>query len=241
MPGGAAFVALKRTKQPALVAKFLDFLAQDANYKELMVRTDNIPASATVAKGGLGYDMSPAAKAAIGVFAADVPKIAPAAYALQGYRFNRAIFLPTAQRIGQAVAGELSVDDAIKRLQAEVAEKSTRLGLIEDQARVAMDLYRRIALLTLESPDPVATERALRAVSGSVAAAAADKLGLTSRDLQIIELLAQGCSNREIADAVHLSPNTVKDNVSRIMRALGARSRAGVVALASRHGLIAET
>jgi PAS domain S-box-containing protein len=138
----------------------------------------------------------------------------------------------------QGVARDIS---ELKRLQAEVAEKSTRLGLIEDQARVAMDLYRRIAMLTLESPDPVATERALRAVQGSVTAAAAEKLGLTSRDLQIIELLAQGCSNREIADAVHLSPNTVKDHVSRIMRALGARSRAGVVALAARQGLIAET
>ena len=31
MRGGAAFVAFKRTKQPALADKFLDFLAQDAN------------------------------------------------------------------------------------------------------------------------------------------------------------------------------------------------------------------
>jgi PAS domain S-box-containing protein len=138
----------------------------------------------------------------------------------------------------QGVARDIS---ELKRLQAEVAEKSTRLGLIEDQSRIAMDLYRRIAVLTLESPaDPVATERALRAVQGSVATAAAEKLGLASRDLQIIELLAQGLSNREIAESVHLSPNTVKDNVSRIMRALGARSRAGAVALAARHGLIAE-
>jgi PAS domain S-box-containing protein len=138
----------------------------------------------------------------------------------------------------QGVARDIS---ELKRLQAEVAEKSTRLGLIEDQARVAMDLYRRIALLTLESPDPIATERALRAVQGSVASAAAEKLGLGARDLKIIEMLAQGCSNREIADAVHLSPNTVKDHVSRIMHALGARTRAGVVALAARQGMIAES
>jgi PAS domain S-box-containing protein len=137
----------------------------------------------------------------------------------------------------QGVARDIS---ELKRLQAEVAEKSMRLGLIEDQARVAMDLYRRIAILTLESPDPVAADHALRAVQESVAAAAAEKLGLATRDLQIIELLAQGCSNREIASAVHLSPNTVKDNVSRIMRTLGARTRAGVVARAARSGLIAE-
>lgn len=123
MPGGAAFVALKRTKQPALAAKFLDFLAEDANYKELMGRTENIPASASVAKAGVSYDVSPMAKAALNSFVADVPKIAPPNYELQGYRFNRAIFLPTAQRIGQAVAGEMSADDAIKRITSDIDEQ----------------------------------------------------------------------------------------------------------------------
>jgi alpha-1,4-digalacturonate transport system substrate-binding protein len=123
MPGGAAFVAFKRTKQPALAAKFIDFLSEDANYKELMAKTDNIPASLSVAKAGVSYNVSPMAKAALNVFVADVPKIAPANFELQGYRFNRAVFLPTAQRIGQAVAGEMSADDAIKRLASDIDEQ----------------------------------------------------------------------------------------------------------------------
>lgn len=123
MPGGAAFVGLKRTKQPALVAKFLDFLATDTNYKELMARTENIPAHLGVAKAGVTYNVSPGAKAALNSFVADVAKIAKPNYQLQGYRFNRAIFLPTAQRLGQAVAGEMSADDAIKRLTADIAEQ----------------------------------------------------------------------------------------------------------------------
>jgi len=123
MPGGAAFVAFKRTKQPALAAKFLDFLAEDANYKELMSKTENIPASLAVAKAGVSYNVSPAAKTALNVFVADVPKIAAPNYALQGYRFNRAVFLPTAQRLGQAVAGEMSADDALKRLASDMDEQ----------------------------------------------------------------------------------------------------------------------
>jgi alpha-1,4-digalacturonate transport system substrate-binding protein len=63
------------------------------------------------------------AKAALNVFVADVPKIAAPNYALQGYRFNRAVFQPTAQRVGQAVAGEISVDDAIKRLTSDIDEQ----------------------------------------------------------------------------------------------------------------------
>jgi alpha-1,4-digalacturonate transport system substrate-binding protein len=123
MPGGAAFVAFKRTKQPALAAKFLDFLADDANYKELMARTENIPASLSVAKAGVTYNVSPVAKAALNTFVADVPKIAQPNFALQGYRFNRVVFNQTAQRVGQAVAGEMSVDDAIKRLTIDIDEQ----------------------------------------------------------------------------------------------------------------------
>src|SRR5258708_9546612 len=52
IPGGAAFVALKRTKSPKEVGRFLDFLAQDAVYSEMMAKTENLPANAAVpAKG----------------------------------------------------------------------------------------------------------------------------------------------------------------------------------------------
>ena len=123
MPGGAAYVAFKHSKVAAEAAKFLDFIARDENYKELMARTENIPASLAVAKAGVSYNVSPNAKAALNSFVADVPKIAKPNYDLQGYRFNRAVFLPTAQRLGQAVAGEMSADDAIKRLAADIDEQ----------------------------------------------------------------------------------------------------------------------
>jgi PAS domain S-box-containing protein len=139
----------------------------------------------------------------------------------------------------QGVARDIS---ALKALQEQVAEKSERLALIEGQTRVAMDLYRRIAELTLGSPaDPEATERVLRGVEDSLIRASAEKLGLDKQDLAIAELLAAGYSNREIGEHVHLSPNTVKDRVSKLMRALDARSRTEVVARAARQGLIGGT
>jgi DNA-binding CsgD family transcriptional regulator len=127
----------------------------------------------------------------------------------------------------------------LKQLQAEVAEKSQRLTLLADQARSAMDLYRRIAELTLTAPsDPEATGRALRDVEGTLARVTAQKIGLDGQDVEIIQLLGAGRSNREIAEQVHLSPNTVKDRVSKLMRILGGRSRAEVVAQAARRGLM---
>jgi PAS domain S-box-containing protein len=136
----------------------------------------------------------------------------------------------------QGVARDIS---ALKQLQAEVAEKSQRLALLEDQARTAMDLYRRIADLTLNAPqDPTGTERALKTVEGSLARATAERMGLSRQDLEVIELLAEGCSNPEIARRVHLSPHTVKDRVRKLMGIFGAHTRVEVVAKAARHGLI---
>ncbi len=123
MPGGAAFVALKRTKNPAAAAKFLDFLATESNYAELMAKTGNIPAHLAVAKAGVTYNVSPASKEALNSFVADVPKIAKPNFDLQGYGLNRAIFQPTAQRLGQAIVGELSADDALARLASDMDEQ----------------------------------------------------------------------------------------------------------------------
>jgi alpha-1,4-digalacturonate transport system substrate-binding protein len=123
IPGGAAFVALKRTKNPKDVGRFLDFLASEPIYTEYMARTENIPANEAVAKKGVDYKISPASRAALSVFVADVAKLSPVAYQIQGYRLNRAIFNPTAARLGQAIAGEISLDDALKRIAADAEEQ----------------------------------------------------------------------------------------------------------------------
>jgi PAS domain S-box-containing protein len=136
----------------------------------------------------------------------------------------------------QGVARDIS---ALKQLQAEVEAKSQRLALLEDQARTAMDLYRRIADLTLSAPqDPDGTDRALRTVEGSLTRVTAERMGLGVQDLEVIELLAEGCSNPEIARRVHLSPHTVKDRVAKLMSVFEAHTRVEVVAKAARHGLI---
>lgn len=123
MPGGAAFVALKRTKNPKDVGRFLDFLASEPVYTEYMARTDNIPAHAAVAKKTLDYKVSPLAKSALNAFSGQVATLSPIAYEIQGYKYNRALFNSTATRLGQAIAGEMSIDDALKRLQSDIDEQ----------------------------------------------------------------------------------------------------------------------
>ncbi|ACQ82046.1 two component transcriptional regulator, LuxR family [Beutenbergia cavernae DSM 12333] len=89
---------------------------------------------------------------------------------------------------------------------------------------------------------PAITERVLRAVrAGSVPlddAAAGDVQELTSRELEILRLLAAGYSNREIAEALHLAEGTVKNHVSTVLLKLGTRDRTRAVLRALHHGLL---
>jgi len=58
-----------------------------------------------------------------------------------------------------------------------------------------------------------------------------ESLGITPRELEILELIAQGLSNKEIAERVFVSENTVKTHSSRVFDKLGARRRTQAVQL----------
>jgi alpha-1,4-digalacturonate transport system substrate-binding protein len=123
IPGGAAWVALKTSKSPKEVGAFLEFMAQEANYSEFTSKTENIPAHSGLAKKGVNYaTATPAARAALGVFSSGVANLSPVAFQFQGYKFNRAIMLPTVARVTQAIVGEMSVDEAFTKIGADMTD-----------------------------------------------------------------------------------------------------------------------
>jgi len=63
-------------------------------------------------------------------------------------------------------------------------------------------------------------------------------LGITRRELEVLELIAQGLSNREIAGKLFVSENTVKTHSSRVFDKLGARRRTQAVQLGKELGLL---
>ena len=65
-----------------------------------------------------------------------------------------------------------------------------------------------------------------------------ESLGITPRELEILELSAQGLSNREIAARAGVSENTVKTHLSRVFDKLGARRRTQAVQLGKELRLI---
>jgi two-component system response regulator DesR len=62
---------------------------------------------------------------------------------------------------------------------------------------------------------------------------------LSEREREVLDLVAAGSTNREIAQTLFLSPHTVKEHTSALYRKLGARNRAEAVQRAQRVGLLA--
>jgi ATP/maltotriose-dependent transcriptional regulator MalT len=83
-------------------------------------------------------------------------------------------------------------------------------------------------------------ERGVRSVPrGPNLATRANPSGLTARELQVLQLLAQGCTNAQLARRLHRSPKTIDHHVGALLGKLGVRSRTEAVAAAFGRGIIA--
>jgi DNA-binding NarL/FixJ family response regulator len=69
------------------------------------------------------------------------------------------------------------------------------------------------------------------------AAAPAAQLGLTPREVEVLALVTAGRSNRQIAQALFISPKTASVHVSNILAKLGVAGRVEAAAIAHRQGL----
>jgi two-component system, NarL family, nitrate/nitrite response regulator NarL len=89
------------------------------------------------------------------------------------------------------------------------------------QGLVVLDPGLALALLPLRQPQPTAPHDVL-----------------TPRELEVLQLLAEGLPNKTIADRLHISEHTVKFHVNAILGKLGAQSRTEAVVRATRLGLL---
>jgi DNA-binding CsgD family transcriptional regulator len=119
----------------------------------------------------------------------------------------------------RSAAGEL-----LSRAAASTrdAGATALLGEIESLARRAR--------LSLDGAEPVA--------AGDGDRDSADRLGLTERESEVLELVAQGCTNREIGETLFISEKTASVHVSRILGKLGVRGRVEAATKAQALGLV---
>jgi DNA-binding NarL/FixJ family response regulator len=61
---------------------------------------------------------------------------------------------------------------------------------------------------------------------------------LSGREVEVLQMIAYGSTNREVAEALHISPQTVKTYLERIFTKLGVSDRTRAVAVALKHGIV---
>ena len=118
MPGGAVLMALKETQHPNEVARVMDYLVQHDVQADFAARTLFIPGHLGLASEGVDYQTDvPAAKQSFNMFLSQLPNISQQAYQMNFHPQNTAIFNAIRDRLGQVLTGELTLDDAIVRMQ----------------------------------------------------------------------------------------------------------------------------
>lgn len=130
MPGGAGLVAIKYTKNPAEVAKVMDYLAREDIVKEFSERTLFLPAHKGLLAKGLDFKTDDAqAKEALNAFVAATGSLSELAQKLPGWFWSDTFYGAMVTRISQAAAGEMPVEEAFTRIDADIAAKVKDSGL----------------------------------------------------------------------------------------------------------------
>ncbi len=138
--------------------------------------------------------------------------------------------------------GEESGPEICERLRAAVP--ATRVLLISGAGRISPNTARAAGASGFVSKDRPAVEiaRAVRAIGlgQAVFPPQEDQAGpmLTARERQVLDLMASGATNREIAASLFLSHHTVKEHTSSLYRKLGVKNRAQAVVRSQRLGLL---
>jgi two-component system response regulator DesR len=140
--------------------------------------------------------------------------------------------------------GEESGPDVCERLRTERAE--LRVLLISGAGRISASTASACGASGFVPKDWPAADiaRAVRMVALGMALFEPAPTGgvplvLSGREREVLERVAGGATNREIAAELHLSPHTVKEHTSALYRKLEVRNRAEAVQRAQRLGLLA--
>jgi DNA-binding NarL/FixJ family response regulator len=115
-------------------------------------------------------------------------------------------------------------EDIYRAVAAGAATYLLKEAILDDLARVVREVYNGSSRL------PPDVERILANRSANES--------LTSREVEVLELVGQGLSNRDISAALGITPETAKVHVKNILRKLGVADRTAAVTTALKRGIL---
>jgi HD-GYP domain-containing protein (c-di-GMP phosphodiesterase class II) len=136
---------------------------------------------------------------------------------------------------GSALSRSARIVACADAYQAMCEPRPHRAALTAVEAAAALAAEVRAGRL-----DAAAADAVLGAAGHRVASRREGPAGLTPREIEVLRLLAQGLSNREIALALVISPKTAGNHVEHIYAKIDASNRATASLFAMAHGLLPE-
>ncbi len=180
---------------------------------------------------------------------ADVVDALAAAAATDG-RFSQAARLigsTTTMREGHQIGithrSKTEINDLLTDLHRQLGEEGFTTAFdagkrltLENAVDESIELAQ---LIVASEAERIARERVM--AESSAGDVAADELGLTPREREVLNLLALGMSDKEIADELYISPRTAMTHVGNILSKLGVNKRTLAASVAVRRGLVSPT
>ncbi|MCT7377654.1 ABC transporter substrate-binding protein [Chelativorans salis] len=124
LPGGAGVVGIKYTEHPEEVARLIDWLASEPVLKEFYERTLFLPGHKGLTEAGLDYQSdNPNVKESLDTFVGAVGNLAPLANRMPSWEWANVVYFAIIGRLGQVVAGELSLEEAYSRIEDDIAQQ----------------------------------------------------------------------------------------------------------------------
>jgi DNA-binding NarL/FixJ family response regulator len=150
---------------------------------------------------------------------------------------------PAPALIREAEAVEARVLLLLEDLRLESIDEEVMLsshGFLMQSELTAGNLHEAVVRLERgEMPLPAGLARSLMVrVRGAGPAGTSRKISLTPREQQVLSLLAQGMSNKQIARRLTISEHGVKRHVTNLLAKLNSPNRTLAVALALQEGLV---
>jgi HD-GYP domain-containing protein (c-di-GMP phosphodiesterase class II) len=136
---------------------------------------------------------------------------------------------------GTAISGAARILGAADAYQAMLEPRPYRPARGGDEAAAALRADVRAGLL-----DPEAVEAVLQAAGHKTRRRREGPAGLTAREVEVLQLLARGLTNRQIAERLGITPKTAGNHIEHIYSKIGASNRAAASLFAVRQGILPE-
>jgi LuxR family transcriptional regulator, maltose regulon positive regulatory protein len=203
---------------------------------ELLVRTyvaldDHVQATAALEtlQAITAMVMTPLLQAST-AFAEGIIAVAATDYQAARYRFEDAVAL--FQQSGAPYeAGRARIE------LANVLYALDRVEIAQKEARAALESLQRIGARR-EAQRAAALLQQVEALANNSRTAVDNSSPLTVREVEIVKLVAEGLTDKEIANRLSISEHTVHRHIANIMTKVDAPSRAAAVAFAAKQNLI---